>query len=310
MDAIQAVMWKHMAQVVGERDAWVTIATGGRVQVLFDTSGTVGPAFEAVTRTVVDADHPARTDGTPVREDGWCCFPMLAGGSVVGVLGVSERQAAMSPEAWRVLAAASAMLGIALRNVQLFAELRETAVTDGLTGCITRAQMIDVLGAELRRSRRTGSPLALLMIDLDGFKTLNDTQGHVAGDAALSAIGTRFREVLRHSDVRCRYGGDEFLVLLPDTPIGGALKVAENLRHEVEALRIGAASGFVVSCSIGVAAAVPGELDPVLIIHRADNALYRAKRGGRNQAAMYDPAYELLAPMPSRAGVLPMAKTA
>ncbi len=229
---------------------------------------------------------------------------MVAGGEVIGVLAVADPAAEASIETARVLAAASAVLGIAIPNVQLFTELHETAVTDALTGCCNRAHTLEVFEAELRRSRRTarpptcstdGSELSVLMIDVGGFEELNDRQGHPAGDAALKSVAKRFGQTLRQRDHRCRYGGDEFLVLLPDTSSSGAMDVADTLSREVEALRIPLNSaGGVITCSIGVATAVPGESDPVASIHRADKALYQAKRAGRNRVAAYDPArYDL-----------------
>lgn len=175
---------------------------------------------------------------------------------MIGVLAVADPDAEASIETARVLAAASAVLGIAIRNVQLFTELHETAVTDALTGCCNRAHTLEVFEAELRRSRRTGSELSVLMIDVGGFEELNDRQGHLAGDAALKSVAKRFGQTLRQSDHRCRYGGDEFLVLLPDTSSSGAMDVADTLSREVEALRIPLNSaGGVITCSIGVATA-------------------------------------------------------
>ncbi len=115
--------------------------------------------------------------GLPVRRDTWCCFSMVAGGEVIGVRAVADPDAEASIETARVLAAASAVLGIAIRNVQLFTELHETAVTDALTGRFNRAHTLEVFEAELRRSRCTGSELSVLMIDVDGFKELNDRRG-------------------------------------------------------------------------------------------------------------------------------------
>jgi diguanylate cyclase (GGDEF)-like protein len=298
VESIQAVMWKYLPIITGERSAWVTTLADGRCEVLYDASATPGTRLEAITLQVVEATGKDPGRILPVRHEGWCCFPMLAGGHIIGILGVAETNAddAIGSETGRLLAAASAVLGIALRNVQLFTELRETAVTDSLTGYFNKAHVLDMFAGELRRSRRTGSEMAVLMLDVDGFKALNDAHGHLAGDAALRAIARRCRHVLRQSDLRCRYGGDEFLFLLPDTPLGGAAHVAEMLRREVETLQIPLGTGRVaLTCSIGIASVVPGELDPVSSIHRADKALYQAKRDGRNQVAVYDPAIDAAA---------------
>jgi diguanylate cyclase (GGDEF)-like protein len=296
VEAIQAVMWKYLPAIIGERATWVAGMMDGRCEVLYDTSGMPASSVESLAVQVADVLHHDTTRSLPARYDGWCCFRMFAGGEVIGVLAVADADRPIDSEPARLLAAASAVLGIALRNVQLFTELRETAVTDSLTGCFNRAHMLGVFAAELRRSRRTGAELSVLMMDLDGFKDINDRDGHLAGDAALRAVAGRCREALRQSDVCCRYGGDEFLFLLPDTPLSGARQVAEMLRREIEALEISCGSGSSrLTCSIGLATLVPGELDPVPGIHRADQALYQAKRG-RNRVVVYDPGMHALEP--------------
>ena len=132
------------------------------------------------------------------------------------------------------LVAAAALLGVSIKNAELFAEVREASARDPLTTCFTRKHALDVIDGELRRARRSHHPVTLVMFDLDEFKKINDRFGHLGGDAVLASVGQRMSAVLRGSDVKCRYGGDEFLVLLPDTPMAGAHRVAETLRHELE----------------------------------------------------------------------------
>ena len=131
----------------------------------------------------------------------------------------------------RVLAAAATLLGTSLRNSQLFREVKDNSLRDGLTGCYNRTHTLEVIGAELRRARRSHQPVSLIMLDIDHFKQINDRYGHLCGDAVLATVGARMREALRGSDHKCRYGGEEFLVLLPETPIEGARRVAETLRR-------------------------------------------------------------------------------
>ena len=122
------------------------------------------------------------------------------------------------------------------------------------------------------------------MFDIDHFKTINDQLGHLRGDDLLRAVGAQLTRVLRSTDVRCRYGGDEFLVILLGTPLLGAQQAAENLRREIETLAMVAGDRMVaVTASIGVAAAASTEMDVTALIERADEALYRAKRAGRNR---------------------------
>jgi diguanylate cyclase (GGDEF)-like protein len=121
------------------------------------------------------------------------------------------------------------------------------------------------------------------MLDLDHFKDVNDKYGHLCGDAVLASVGRRMKEVLRGSDLKCRYGGEEFLVVLPDTPLSGARRVAETLRREIaERPMPWAGEALTVTASFGLTQAMPGEISIEAVVARADAALYRAKEDGRN----------------------------
>jgi two-component system cell cycle response regulator len=125
------------------------------------------------------------------------------------------------------------------------------------------------------------------MFDVDHFKAINDQLGHLRGDELLRRIGMQLTKVLRTSDLRCRYGGDEFLIILPETPALGAERVADGVRRELAAITIGGAhDARSITVSIGVATAGPEDRTPDLLIERADKALYRAKRNGRNRFAV------------------------
>jgi diguanylate cyclase len=144
-----------------------------------------------------------------------------------------------------------------------------------------------VLRNDLRRAARTHQAPSVVMFDLDGFKTMNDTLGHLQGDATLQTVARTIDAILRGSDLRSRYGGDEFLVLLPETPIAGAAQVAEHIREAITSLNLATGRpGERLTCSIGVAIARDGELEPEHVIERADTALYKAKRGGRNRVVV------------------------
>jgi len=121
------------------------------------------------------------------------------------------------------------------------------------------------------------------MFDLDNFKGINDRHGHLCGDAVLAAVGATMKAELRGSDLKCRYGGDEFMVLLPDTPLVGAKQVSENLRRAIAEHPVTWNDGQVmVTASFGITSINQGEHDPLSAIARADTALYRAKQRGRN----------------------------
>lgn len=295
-EAITAALWRHLPHMTLERDAWVALWVRDRVEILIDTAGHA-ERLDSHTRQLLEHWRSEGVEITTRRMGGDCCFPLVVAGQAIGVLGVSEQQRTLTANAESVLTAAAALLAAAVRTAQLLTELRETAVIDPLTGCVNRAHFVQAMTAELRRTRRTGSPLSLLMVDLDGFKQVNDSHGHLAGDAALTAFARRTKELLRHSDVRCRYGGDEFLILLADTAITGALHVAEILRREIEALELRPSGRpLTITASIGVATAVPGEIDPALCIQRADRALYVAKRAGGNRVVVEDPPHALPEP--------------
>ena len=246
------------------------------------------PLLEAVAERVLNLgpDALGRTGG--VECDDQVCFPMMAGETVVGVLGTS-RTAHADRSQRPLVAAIAAVLGLAVRHVRLLGEMEAHAACDGdgLTGCSTRACGMRVLDAAFERARRARRPLSLVMLDLDDFKSVNDRHGHLCGDAVLTAVGARLRDTTRSSDLRCRFGGDEFLVLLPDTPRDGAAQVAEALRREIGRVSV-QWHGVSVStaASLGVACGGLGGTDALALIARADAALYRAKETGRNRVCL------------------------
>jgi diguanylate cyclase (GGDEF)-like protein len=215
-------------------------------------------------------------------------FPMAVAGSSIGAIGVPPGRVLTEQERG-VLGAAAALLAVSIKNAELFRQVSENSVRDGLTGCFRRNHALEVIDNELRRARRSQLPLSLIMFDLDHFKAINDRHGHLCGDAVLIAVAQRMKTVLRGSDVRCRYGGEEFLILLPDTPLSGAKRVADNLRRAFEERPVTwNDKPIVVTASFGLTAATPGEDDCAAIIDRADSAMYRAKEDGRNVVRVYE----------------------
>ncbi len=158
------------------------------------------------------------------------------------------------------------------------------ATTDALTACLNRRALEEALESELDRARRYGVELSLLMIDLDHFKRVNDTRGHLTGDSVLRQIGDTLRREVRSVDVVARYGGEEFVIVLPETGPEGARSFAERVRERVAAHDFGGGTAPLhLTVSIGVASAGSAELvDVDTILSRADAALYRAKHDGRN----------------------------
>ena len=167
----------------------------------------------------------------------------------------------------------------AISRVQLHQQLEQLAMTDSLTGLHNRHVLEDALARELPRAERSRQPCALLFCDLDHFKVVNDQWDHATGDHILQQVAALIRQRLRRGDLAARYGGDEFVVLLPDTPIETALEVARDLRLRIEA----APSPCPITVSIGVAGSADSGSDGASFLAAADAAMYLAKRAGRNR---------------------------
>ena len=177
---------------------------------------------------------------------------------------------------------------LALVAGRLVTELHRLSRHDGLTGLLNRRAVEEALDAQLQRSLRSGERFALMMLDLDHFKAINDRHGHAVGDRALKHVATQLRSGLREVDRLGRYGGEEFLLLLPGLTLVEALPVAERLREALAAQRLSGSRGAAameLSVSIGVAGWEPGAGGPEQVLARADAALFEAKAAGRNRVA-------------------------
>lgn len=169
------------------------------------------------------------------------------------------------------------------------ARLAEHATFDGLTGLYRREVILDILERESARAVQCREPIAVAMIDIDRFKAFNDDHGHLAGDVVLRRVADTLRAELRSTDMIGRYGGEEFLVVLPNTDLEGACKAAEHLRQGIDELRVSLDDGIVakVNVSVGLAATAPARGEPVELarsmIETADQYLYQAKQAGRNR---------------------------
>jgi diguanylate cyclase (GGDEF)-like protein/PAS domain S-box-containing protein len=186
------------------------------------------------------------------------------------------------------LAEQIAVLGqAALKNLELRDELRMLSVRDPLTGTFNRRYMEETFTRELARVRRQNAPLGVIQIDIDDFKQFNDTHGHDAGDAVMKAVAATLKSSMRASDVVCRYGGEEFTVLMPEASAGVAEARAEAVRRRVEQLAVQHAGVALppVKISCGVAACPAHGETPESLLRAADAALYVAKRAGRNRVA-------------------------
>ena len=285
-DAIRDVVAQHLPRLADSDDAWVMTHFDGHWEMLTAAPSEGRRAAEQKRQEIAEnalVKNGGSRNTDPVEVDGHVVVPMAASGQLVGVIGIPGTSAGFTEGRRRIVSAASTLLGVALGNANLFRDVRENALRDNLTGCFTRSHALEVVDAELRRARRSHSPVALIMFDIDHFKDVNDRFGHLAGDAVLAAVGARMRDVLRGSDLKCRYGGEEFLVLLPETPLEGAKRVADTIRRDLADMQVPWKDrSLTITASFGVTVALPSEVDVQTIIARADAALYRAKEQGRN----------------------------
>lgn len=241
--------------------------------------------------------HVSRVDSTLVcghlqdLEAGrdYHCAPLLAQSDALGMLHVQfESEAAGDAErdarTLRVVALAE-QLGIALANLQLRETLRQQSIKDPLTNLFNRRYLEETLQREIERARRTNSALTAIMLDVDNFKRFNDTFGHDAGDHVLALLGRQLASHTRASDIACRYGGEEFALILPSAPLAEGMQRAEELRGAVHALHLDFMGRDVgrFSISLGVAELTPEMRTGAELLKVADELLFEAKARGRNQ---------------------------
>jgi diguanylate cyclase (GGDEF)-like protein len=279
-ESIRAATTEHLPVLASGRHVWAMFRTSGDWSALTPVPEESRSVIERAAARAV-GDPGASTDA---QEAPFYCFPLVVGGTAIGAIGVAPMPP-LSEVQRSVLTAAAALLAASVKNAELYNEAHENSVRDALTGCFNRRHSMEVMDAELRRARRSRARFSVVMFDLDHFKEVNDRFGHLCGDAVLAQVGHRMKAVLRGSDVKCRWGGEEFLVLLPDTPMHpGARRVAEMLRRDLEEHPIHWNDQTVmITASFGITEVMAGELDANAIIGRADAALYEAKQEGRNR---------------------------
>ena len=164
--------------------------------------------------------------------------------------------------------------------------LQVQSIKDPLTGLYNRRFMEETLKRELSKATRDAVDLSLIMLDLDNFKKLNDIHGHSAGDAVLRSTASLIMKSIRATDVACRFGGEELIIILPDCSIEDALLRAESIRDSLESMSpTDGVQTFSVTASFGVASTTRNGTDQTILIQAADAALYKAKRGGKNRVA-------------------------
>jgi len=220
----------------------------------------------------------ARPLTAPEAEDG-----------VLGVISIARPGLPFNEHQRELFAYLTSQAAISIENVDLHEAIQRQAMTDDLTGLFNHRRFQEVMAAEVERTRRFGQELGLIMLDIDDFKRVNDTYGHLQGDEVLKEVARVLRESSREIDEPARYGGEEMAVALPQTGLQGAFEFAERVRQRIEALEIplldGDGDGVLhVTASFG-AASLPhsAKIDKDALVAAADAALYRAKRSGKNR---------------------------
>jgi diguanylate cyclase (GGDEF)-like protein len=242
-----------------------------------------GRAFVSGT-AIMDNSLPAAAAPALCREaKSELALPLIALGTAVGVLVLdSVAENAFDPMDMQSLESVADICAGAIQNARYFEQVRQLAYRDGLTGVFNRRYFETRILEEIARAHRYENEVSVLMIDIDSFKQLNDEFGHLLGDEVLRRTSGLFNQHLRKSDIVCRYGGDEFAVLLPETTAEVASSVAEKLRRLCEVYDF-AGVPRPVTLSIGVASLPANGRTRDQLIKAADQALYAAKQSGRNR---------------------------
>jgi len=232
------------------------------------------------------------------------CVPMTAQGDTLGILhvhnnpvstaGTEEAIRPLSSSKRQLATAVAEQVGLALANLKLRETLRLLSVRDPLTGLFNRRFMQESLERELRRAVRSSRPLGGILLDIDGFKQFNDAYGHEAGDIVLRELGGFLQSQIRGEDIACRVGGEEFLLILPDTPLDVTRQRAEKLREAIKRVNIqyGGRPLGAITLSMGVAVFPVHGTTSEVILRSADEALYQAKAQGRDRVVVAKPIQE------------------
>ncbi len=220
---------------------------------------------------------------------GWMGVPLFARGSAIGYLTIDSHKVGAYRESDALMAQAFANeAAIAIENARLFAKVQHMAVTDPLTGLYNRRYFFELGHKEFSRIRRYGGRLSVIMLDVDGLKQANDLYGHLVGDQLIESIGFAIKKQMRGPDITARYAGDEFVALLPETTLQGALQVAQRLQTHVANNRILAGDvELSITISLGIAEIDRNCLSLEMLVNRADQALYASKQAGKNCISLW-----------------------
>jgi diguanylate cyclase (GGDEF)-like protein len=253
--------------------------------------GIAGWVAETGKPTIVnDVSRDPRFSGkfdskTQFRTRSILCAPLISRGRTIGVVEIINRRGGRFTQAdLEMLLTLVEPCAIAIENAVLFQKTEQLTITDDLTRLFNSRYLNVYIGREIKRCRRHGIPLSVIFLDLDGFKHINDQFGHLAGSRTLAEVGGILSQAVRESDILARYGGDEFVVVLPETPPSGAMVIAERIRRAIEMHCFLEAQGLQarISASFGIASYPDHALTPEGLIQKADQAMYRVKERNKN----------------------------
>ena len=212
------------------------------------------------------------------------CYPLVHKGEKIGAIElVNKVGGVFTPDDQALIEMMLNPLAIAVRTVEMFESAERLTITDDLTKLYNYRYLMSYLEADVKRCLRYKKKVSLLFIDVDGFKRINDTFGHLVGSQALAEMGQVFRRIVRETDVVGRYGGDEFVIVLPETPLNGAMVIAERIRKKVEECEFVARNLSIrLTVSLGIANCPKHTLTAEGLIKKADAAMYRAKELSKN----------------------------
>ncbi|HEX6733610.1 MAG TPA: diguanylate cyclase [Azonexus sp.] len=287
--AVEKVRGYKPEEVIGQSiDEALAPASREHVAALLEDHLRRLAAGDATAMSATAEIEQLHKDGSPVHAEVVASFLLDESGQPVAMLGIARNNAERRAAEAELRMVNDRLLQQLQEIGQLQEALKEQASRDSLTGCFNRRYLDETLERELWRARREGYPLAVVILDLDHFKLINDTYGHLAGDEALRVLAERLRADIRHEDVLCRYGGEEFVILMPRMPLVVAAERAERWRASIAAIRVRFGSFELhFTTSAGVAAYPDHARMPDDLMQCADDALYQAKNAGRNRVVVF-----------------------
>jgi diguanylate cyclase (GGDEF)-like protein len=249
--------------------------------------GIVGRVARTYERALVQNAGEGHLLGVLPDSRAVLCMPITYGESLLGVLNVESREEnAFSPQDVLIMSTLADLLATALHHAFVFQKLQQQSITDGLTGIKTRRFFWEALSSEWKRASRSGRPFSVVLVDLDKFKEVNDTFGHLEGDLVLARVGRLLEQRCRQSNVVARYGGDEFIILMPETSVEQAQALAERLRLWLA--QDAMLAEHQITGSFGVASFPGHGFSAEDIIRVADAGMYAAKHAGGNRVSMVE----------------------